>query len=93
MTKFNQGKEKLNDLLSFQKLSHNNYGIRYIEKSSYDSNPYDSFVKRKSNNVSKRMKNKFIWIPKNLSLIDKNTYIASFIHDICNSCNYVYTNR
>ena len=39
MTKFNQGKEKLNDLLSFQKLSHNHFGIGYIEKSSYVSNP------------------------------------------------------
>ena len=85
-TKFNQGKENLNDLLSFQNLSHNHFGIGYIEKSSYVSNPYVSFVKGKS------MKNKFIWIPKNLSVIDKNTYIASYIHDICNSCNYVYTN-
>ena len=25
--------------------------------------------------------------------MDKNTYIASYVHDICNSCNYVYTNR
>ena len=87
VTKFNQGKEKLNDLLSFQKLSHNNYGIGYIEKSSYISNPYKSVMTRKS-----KMKNKFIWIPKNLSIFDKNTYMASYIHDICNSCNYVYTN-
>ena len=88
VTKFNKGKEKLNDLLSFQKLSHNNhYGIGYNEKSSYCSNPYSSFVKRKFK------KNKFIWIPKNLSFHDKNTYIASYMHDICDSCNYVYTNR
>ena len=93
MTKFNRGKEKLNDLLSFQKLSHNHFGIGYFEKSSYVSNPYDSFMKRKSNHVSKRIKTKFIWIPKNLSFHDKNTYIASYIHDICNSCNYVYSNR
>ena len=32
-------------------------------------------------------------VPKNLSIFDKNTYFASYIHDICNSCNYVYTNR
>ena len=48
VTKFNQGKEKLNDLLSNQKLSHNHYGIGYFEKSLYVSNPYNSFVKRKS---------------------------------------------
>jgi len=24
--------------------------------------------------------------------MDKNAYIASYIHHICNSCNYVYTN-
>ena len=63
--------------------------LDFLKKSSYCSNPYNS----KSDNSSKRLKNKFIWIPKNLSLIDKNTYIASYIHDICNSCNYVYTNR
>ena len=90
VTKFNQGKEKLNDLLSCQKKSHNHYGLGFVEKSSYVSNPYNSFVKRKSN---KRRKNKFIWIPKNVSIFDKNTYIASYIHDICNSCNYVYINR
>ena len=88
VTKFNQGKEKLNDLLSYQKMSHNHYGIGFFEKSSYVSNPYNSFVKKKSNNISKWIKNKFIWIPKNLSIFDKNTYIASYIHSICNSWNY-----
>ena len=66
-------------------------------KSTYVSeknhNPYNSFVKRNADIISKRIKDKYIWIPKNLSIFDKNTYIASYIHDIYNSCNYVYTNR
>ena len=39
------------------------------------------FVKRNTDIISKRIKNKFIWFPKNLSIVDKNTYIASYIHD------------
>jgi len=87
VTKFNKGKEKLNDLLSFQNLSHDNHGIGFIAKSSCYNHPYSYFVK------SKTKKSKFIWIPKNLNVYDKNTYIASYMHDICDSCNYVYTNR
>ena len=35
VTKFNQGKEKLNDLLSCQKMSHNHYGLRFFGKSTH----------------------------------------------------------
>ena len=82
VTKFNQGKEKLNDLLSYQKMSHNHYGLGFLnqsEKSIHDSKKnHNLFVKRNTDIISKRIKNKFIWIPKNLSIVDKNT---------------VYTNR
>ena len=63
-------------------MSHNHYGLGFFEKSTYVSNPYNSFLKRNTDIISKRIKNKFIWIPKNLSIVDKNTYIASYIHDI-----------
>ena len=43
-------------------------------------NPYNSFVKRNTDTISKRIKNKYIWIPKNLSIMDKNSYIASHTH-------------
>ena len=65
-------------------MSHNHYGLRFFRKSIYDSNPYNYFVKRNTDIILKKIKNKFIWIPKNLSIVDKNTYIASYIHDICN---------
>ena len=58
-------------------MSHNHYGLGFFKKSLYVSNPYNSFMKRKSDNSSKRIKNKFIWIPKKLSIVVKNTYIAS----------------
>ena len=32
-------------------------------------------------------------VPKNLNNVDKNAYISSYIHDVCNSVNYVYTNK
>ena len=64
VTKFNQEKEKLNDLLSYQKMSHNHYGLRFFEKSTYVSNSYNSFVKRNTDIISKRIKNKFTRIPK-----------------------------
>jgi len=51
----------------------------------------NSFVKR--NTISKRIRCKYIWVPKNLNNVDKNVYIASYIHDVCNSENYVYTNK
>ena len=86
VTKFNQGKEKLNDLLSYQKMSHNHYGLglsnqsgKSIHVSKKNLNSYNSFVKRNTDIISKRIKNKFIWIPKNLIIVDKNTYIASYI--------------
>ena len=81
-------------------MSHNHYGLGFLnqsEKSIHVSkknhNPYNSFVKRNIDIILKRIKNKFIWIPKNLSIVDKNTYIASYIHSICNSFNYMYANR
>ena len=33
VTKFNQEKEKLNDLLSYQKMSHNHYGLGFLNQS------------------------------------------------------------
>ena len=60
-------------------------------KSTHLHNPYNSFVKR--NDISKRIRCKYIWVPKNLNNVDKNVYIASYIHDVCNSKNYVYTNK
>ena len=59
----------------------------------YNNNSYNSFVKRNTNTISKRIRNKYIWIPKNLNNVDKNAYIASYMHDVCNSVNYVYTNK
>ena len=114
VTKFNKGKENLNDLLSYQKISNNHFTLRFSKdkiykttnvglgfsktnfvKSThfYNNNPYNSFVKRKTNTISKRIRNKYIWIPENLNNVDKNAYIASYIHDVCNSVNYVYTNK
>ena len=67
VTKFIQGKEKLNDFLSYQKMSHNHYGLEFLnqsEKSTHVSeknhNPYNFFVKRNANIISKRIKNKYI---------------------------------
>ena len=85
VTKFNKGKENLNDLLSYQKISNNHFGIGFskdkFEKSIHvgldfsnhkstcvfekNHNPYNSFVKRNADTISKRIKNKYIWIPKN----------------------------
>ena len=48
-----------------------------VEKSTHaykkNYNPYNSFMKRNTNTISKRIKNKYIWIPKNLSIVYKNT--------------------
>ena len=63
-------------------MSHNYHGLGFVEKSTYVSNPYNSFVKRNTDIILKRIKNKSIWIPKNLSIVDKNTYIASYMHVI-----------
>ena len=102
VTKFNKEKEILNNLLSYQKMSNNHFDLEFSNnnfgKSTHfykknNHNPYSSFVKINTDTISKRIRNKYIWIPKNLNNVDKNAYIAPYIHNVCNSCDYVYTNK
>ena len=45
-------------------MSHNHYGLEFFGKFTYVSNPYNFFVKRNTDIISKRIKNKFTRIPK-----------------------------
>ena len=90
VTKFNKGKENLNDILSYQKVSYNHFGLRFlkdkhiglgcsknnIERTThvYKKNNDNSFVKK-----NMKSKYKYIWISKNLNNMDKKTYIISYV--------------
>ena len=55
--------KKLNNLLSYQKMSHNHYGLRFLNQSGKSThvskknhNPYNSFVKRNTDIISKELR-------------------------------------
>jgi len=127
--KFNKGKENLNNLLSFQKISNNRHGLGFSTKkisnhvstsisNNHISNVkknhaflYSRFVKSSHNYDYDSYNNKsismhksspflhnithsmFMWIPRNISLNDKNEYISNYKNKICDSVNYFCINK
>ena len=89
VSKFNKSKENLNNLLSFQKSSNNHFGIGFVPK-YFIKNDY--VLKNNNKNIHAKQ-NKYIWIPKNLNIHDRNDYISSYMYEVCNSKNYTYVNK
>ena len=57
------------------------------------AHPLPSFQEYDNNKNIHAKQNKYIWIPKNLNIHDRNDYISSYMYEVCNSKNYNYVNK
>ena len=71
----------------------NNYAFLYSRfvKSSKNQN-FENYDNSKVS-MHKYSPSLYLWIPKNISLIDRNDYIVDYKKNICNSVNYLCKNK